>query len=82
MAADACAVVGCDMIAHASHYHPGASGAAAEIIELNARLRLACAALGVDPDDVRVDDLADAEQMRLRDEARADFWAWVSGGKP
>lgn len=60
--------------------HPGASAAAAEIIELNARLRLACAAIGCRPEDVRVRDVCASEQHRLRQEATEDFWNFVHQG--
>lgn len=70
------------MIAAAHRPIPGASAAAAHIVELHARLRLACHAIGCEPEDVRVDDLAPREAMRLREDARGDFWAFLAGDMP
>jgi hypothetical protein len=46
-----------------------------QIQELCARLRLACDALGVHPDDVRLSDLHPEEADRLRRAAQRDVWA-------
>lgn len=59
---------------------PSASAAASEIIELNARLRLACAAIGCRPEDVRVRDVCASEQHRLRQEGTEAFWTWINTG--
>lgn len=61
---------------------PGAMGAADEIVHLNARLRLACDALGVDPEDVRLSDLLPVEQRRLLAAGEGDFWNWLHRGSP
>lgn len=64
---------------HGAMDHPGhlpvpVSLSAAAIVTLAARLRLACDALGVSPDDVRLEDLAEDQRQRLLREAEGDFW--------
>ncbi len=58
----------------------GAMGAADEIVKLNARLRMVCAALEIDPEDVRLTDLSPVEQRRLIAAGEGDFWTWISYG--
>jgi hypothetical protein len=45
-----------------------------QIQELCARLRLACHALDIHPDDVRLSDLHPMEADKLRREAQRDVW--------
>jgi len=47
------------------------------LIELNARIRLLCEAIGIDPRDVRLEDLSEGERRRLLNEATQDFWRYL-----
>ncbi len=50
------------------------SFAADTILELCARLRLMARSLGIDPWDVRLQDVSDAVRGELMAEAERDFW--------
>lgn len=54
-----------------------ASMSASAIVMLSARLRLACDAIGCQPEDVNLDDLAPLERARLIREGEGDFWALI-----
>lgn len=61
-----------------------ASTSAQEIILLNARLRLACAAIGpsgVSPRDIRLEDVDQMQQRELMQDATEDFWRFI-GNEP
>lgn len=57
------------------------------LIELCARLRLACEALGADagavaPGDIRLEDLVPEERARLQRLGQQDLWALINQAGP
>jgi hypothetical protein len=59
-----------------------ASTSAQEIVTLNARLRLACLAIGpqgVDPRAIRLEDVCPMQARELMEDATEDFWGFIEG---
>lgn len=53
---------------------------ASQMVELFARLRMACAAVGpngIRPTDVNLDDLAPVQRQRFMSDATEDFWSFI-----
>lgn len=48
------------------------------LIETCARVRLLCEAIGIDPADVRLDDLAPAERTRMLIAGQRDLWSLIN----